>query len=190
MEVPSEWKVHYVVKLQASGSGEACPPSALGGDGQGPRERMPRHPRAGGFSLQYSSTSCRAPLSPVRVEGEQLDPVSLKGEDEALRSHVGRPLLLRPGRPFPPSSSSLGWLRRHASCRSLERRSLSSRRFSSSSCESLLRLSRSSSGLFLSVMLPLPPRWSAHPRRRLTICLAPLPMSPAQRTPDPRPPDL
>src|SRR5215212_11858809 len=38
--------------------------------------------------------------------------------------------------------------------------------------------------------LPLHLRWSAHPRRRLTICPAPLPMSPAQRTPDPRPPDL
>src|SRR5215203_5747960 len=38
--------------------------------------------------------------------------------------------------------------------------------------------------------LPLHLRWSAHHRRRLTICLAPLPMSPAQRTPDPRPPDL
>ena len=152
MEIPSEWKVHYVVKLQASGSGEACPPSALGGDGQGPRERMPRHPRAGGFSLQFSSTSCRAPLSPIRVECEQLDPVSLEGEDEALRCHVGRPLLLRPGWPF-PRSSSLGWLRRHASCRSSERRSLSSRRFSSSSREGL---SRSSSGLLLSVMLPFP----------------------------------
>src|SRR5215207_3257638 len=38
--------------------------------------------------------------------------------------------------------------------------------------------------------LPLHLRWSTHPRRRLTICPAPLPMSPAQRTPDPRPPDL
>src|SRR5215218_9460383 len=38
--------------------------------------------------------------------------------------------------------------------------------------------------------LPLHLRWSVHPRRRLTICPAPLPMSPAaQRTPDPRPPD-
>src|SRR5215217_8809648 len=37
--------------------------------------------------------------------------------------------------------------------------------------------------------LPLHLRWSAHPLRRLTICLAPPPMSPAQRTPDPRPPD-
>src|SRR5215204_3915294 len=38
--------------------------------------------------------------------------------------------------------------------------------------------------------LPLHLRWSTHPRRLLTICLAPLPMSPAQRTLDPRPPDL
>src|SRR5918995_1100454 len=38
--------------------------------------------------------------------------------------------------------------------------------------------------------LPLHLRWSAHHRRRLTICPAPLPMSPARRTPDPRPPDL
>src|SRR5215211_4054068 len=38
--------------------------------------------------------------------------------------------------------------------------------------------------------LPLHLRWSVHPRRRLTICPAPLPMSPARRTPDPRPPDL
>src|SRR5215204_3911715 len=38
--------------------------------------------------------------------------------------------------------------------------------------------------------LPLHLRWSAHHRRHPTICPAPLPMSPAQRTPDPRPPDL
>src|SRR5215212_7987476 len=38
--------------------------------------------------------------------------------------------------------------------------------------------------------LPLHLRWSVHPRRRLTICPAPLPMSPAQRPPDPRLPDL
>src|SRR5687767_1110827 len=38
--------------------------------------------------------------------------------------------------------------------------------------------------------LPLHLRWSVHHRRRLTKCPAPLPMSPVQRTPDPRPPDL
>src|SRR5215210_3241025 len=108
MEIPSEWKVHYGVKYQAPSAGKPCPPSALGGAGRGPRERMPQYPRAGGFSLQHSSTSCRAPLSPLRVEGAQLDPVSLKGKDEAPRRHVGRPLLLRPCRPFPPSSCSLG----------------------------------------------------------------------------------
>src|SRR5215204_7640827 len=108
MEIPSEWKVHYVVKLQAPGTGAPCPPSALGGAGRGPRDWMPQHPSARGFSLQHSSTSCRAASSPVRVEGEQLDPVSLEGEDEAPPCHVGRPLLLRPGRSFPPSSSSLG----------------------------------------------------------------------------------
>src|SRR5215208_813213 len=116
-------------------------------------------------------------------------------EDQALRCHVGRPLLLRPGRPFPPSSPcSLGWLRRQDSFRSSERLSLLSlsfRCFSASSREDLPRLSRSSPRLLPSVMfsLPLHLRWTAHPLRRPPICLAPPPMSPAQRTPDPRPPD-
>src|SRR5829696_7991351 len=59
MGIPSEWKVHYVVKLQAPGTGAPCPPSALGGAGRGPRDWMPQHPSARGFSLQHSSTSCR-----------------------------------------------------------------------------------------------------------------------------------
>src|SRR5215210_2153477 len=87
----------------------------------------------------------------------------------------------------PASLSPLGWLRRHASCRSLERRSLSSRCSSSLSRESL---SRSWSLLLVMLALPFRLRWSAHPLRRLPICLAPLPMSPQQRTPDPRALDL
>src|SRR5829696_1449204 len=40
------------------------------------------------------------------------------------------------------------------------------------------------------IPLPLHLRWSAHPPGRPTICPAPPPVSPARRTPDPRPLDL
>jgi hypothetical protein len=147
------------------------------------------------------------PLASRRPEGPEGEGPEGRGDlrfgcavaqDQALRCHVGRPLLLRPGRPFPPSSPcSLGWLRRQDSFRSSERLSLLSlsfRCFSASSREDLSRLSRSSPRLLPSVMFSLPLhlrylRWTAHPQRRLTICLAPPPTSPAQRTPDPRPPD-
>src|SRR5215216_4428797 len=58
---------------------------------------------------------------------------------EALQSHAGRPLF---GPPF-LSSSSLGWLRRHASLSSSKRRFLSSRRRSAASLAFLRSRSRS-----------------------------------------------
>src|SRR5215216_3262988 len=100
--------------------------------------------------------------------------------DDLPFPHLFRPL---PGRPF-PSSSSIGWLRRHASFSSSERRSLSSRRRSAASLALLFSLHSRSRSARRSVMLPLHLRWSVHLRRRPTICPALLPMSPAQRTPD------
>src|SRR5215208_866658 len=107
MEIPSEWKVHYVVNLQAPGTGEPCSPSALGGAGRGPRDWMPQHPRARGFSLQHSSTSCRAASSPVRVEGGQLDPSLSKARTRRRGIMLGVPFcfaLAGPSR-LPPSRS-------------------------------------------------------------------------------------
>jgi hypothetical protein len=150
---------------------------------------------------------CTCPLSPILPQtslpsvqlvrtGANRDSTRLEKarRRDVSKRHARRPL---PRRSLSFSSGSLGWLRRQDSFSSSERRSLCSRRsLSSRRCCSSSRegLSRSSSRLRLSVMLPCPlrlsPRWAAHPRMRLTICLAPLPMSPAQTSPGPRPRDL
>jgi hypothetical protein len=103
----------------------ALPPAAVGEPaepgGHHPDYLLPPHAAPD----PASSASASPALASLALPQSALPRLEHRPRRRAPGAHDGRP---RPGRSF-RSSSSLGWLRRHASCNSARRRSAASRAF-------------------------------------------------------------